>query len=240
MARLCVNINEMCDFLDRDKVVNDLQRFGAEGISVGRIKEQEVRSKNLADSRLQPAASRQQQAASSQQLIIESPLSEDLLSYVSDNHVDTIIITDVFNSCFFEDVIKNIVSNLKKSGINVSALETSHAASMKSESSHAASSELFKTISNLGFDSVTLDCGIYSVEGERVIENYKTAAEIAKNLSLSINASHGLNMKNLRYFVENVPDIDFVIVGHEFVADALYFGLENTVQLYRRCLTCLF
>jgi pyridoxine 5-phosphate synthase len=51
---------------------------------------------------------------------------------------------------------------------------------------------------------------------------------------LGINAGHDLNLDNLRYFAENIPGLLEVSIGHALICDALYFGLENTVQLYRR------
>ena len=53
----------------------------------------------------------------------------------------------------------------------------------------------------------------------------------------AINAGHDLNLENLRYFVERIPWTDEVSIGHALICDALYYGLENTVRLYRRELT---
>lgn len=66
------------------------------------------------------------------------------------------------------------------------------------------------------------------------IEPYLSAATTAKNLGLGINAGHDLDMHNLGYFVKKIPYIDEVSIGHALICDALYLGLQNTIQLYKR------
>ncbi|HZX62442.1 MAG TPA: pyridoxine 5'-phosphate synthase, partial [Bacteroidales bacterium] len=61
-----------------------------------------------------------------------------------------------------------------------------------------------------------------------------TAALLARDLGLGLNAGHDLNLENLHYFYKNIPDLMEVSIGHALVCDALYFGLENTIQLYLR------
>ena len=65
---------------------------------------------------------------------------------------------------------------------------------------------------------------------------YVAAAEEARRQGLGLNAGHDLNLENLRYFAERIPWLDEVSIGHALICDALYYGLENTVALYRRCL----
>jgi len=69
------------------------------------------------------------------------------------------------------------------------------------------------------------------------IAPYVAAAETAKALGLGINAGHDLDLENLHYLIQQIPFIDEVSIGHALVCDALYLGLENTIQLYRRQLT---
>ncbi len=63
---------------------------------------------------------------------------------------------------------------------------------------------------------------------------YKNAALRARELGLGLNAGHDLDLQNLRYFHQEIPWLDEVSIGHALIADALYLGLENTVQLYKR------
>lgn len=74
----------------------------------------------------------------------------------------------------------------------------------------------------------------YSTNREEAIAPYVTAAAEAHALGLGINAGHDLNLENLHYFVERIPYVDEVSIGHALISDALYYGLENTVQLYLR------
>ena len=59
-------------------------------------------------------------------------------------------------------------------------------------------------------------------------------AKVVKDLGLGLNAGHDLNLQNLRYFHQQIPWLDEVSIGHALISDALYFGLENVVNLYRR------
>ncbi|MBR3854229.1 MAG: pyridoxine 5'-phosphate synthase [Tidjanibacter sp.] len=74
----------------------------------------------------------------------------------------------------------------------------------------------------------------YEHDREAAIAPYVAAAEEAHRLGLGLNAGHDLNLDNLRYFVERIPYVDEVSIGHALISDALYYGLENTVQLYLR------
>ncbi len=90
-----------------------------------------------------------------------------------------------------------------------------------------------------GTDRVELYTESYaklSESGDRgkAIEPYIKAAIKARELGLGINAGHDLDLQNLGYFARNIPGLQEVSIGHALVCDALYLGLENTVQLYKR------
>jgi pyridoxine 5-phosphate synthase len=69
---------------------------------------------------------------------------------------------------------------------------------------------------------------------QQAIASYVIAARKAKELGLGLNAGHDLDMKNLKYFKENIPWLDEVSIGHALICDAIYLGLENVIQLYKR------
>jgi pyridoxine 5-phosphate synthase len=69
------------------------------------------------------------------------------------------------------------------------------------------------------------------------LKPYVDAAAKAKELGLGINAGHDLDLQNLKFLKQNIPWLDEVSIGHALVCDAIYFGLENAVQLYKRQLT---
>ena len=74
----------------------------------------------------------------------------------------------------------------------------------------------------------------YEADREHAIAPYVAAAEKARECGLGLNAGHDLSLANLRYFVERIPWCDEASIGHALISDALYYGLENTVQMYRR------
>ncbi len=69
---------------------------------------------------------------------------------------------------------------------------------------------------------------------QSAIQEYILAAKKANELNLGINAGHDLDLTNLKYFAQNIPELLEVSIGHALISDALYFGLENAVQLYKR------
>lgn len=74
----------------------------------------------------------------------------------------------------------------------------------------------------------------YDADRERAVAPYLAAAEEARRLGLGLNAGHDLNLENLRWFAARIPWLDEVSIGHALVCDALRFGMENAVALYRR------
>lgn len=76
----------------------------------------------------------------------------------------------------------------------------------------------------------------YSTSPEFAVAPFSRAAETALHLGLGLNAGHDLNLENLKWFAEKVPNLLEVSIGHALISDALYLGLENTIQLYQRCL----
>ncbi|NDC30663.1 MAG: pyridoxine 5'-phosphate synthase, partial [Bacteroidetes bacterium] len=74
----------------------------------------------------------------------------------------------------------------------------------------------------------------YNIDKRAAIHNFVLAANHAQQLGLGINAGHDLSLENLKYFKQNIPQLLEVSIGHALVCDALYYGLENTIQLYKR------
>ena len=98
--------------------------------------------------------------------------------------------------------------------------------------------EMIFSAAQLGADRVELYTEAYAREysagPDKALAPYLRAAEAARDASLGLNAGHDLNLENLKYFHENITWLDEVSIGHALISDALYYGLENTVQLYRR------
>jgi pyridoxine 5-phosphate synthase len=74
----------------------------------------------------------------------------------------------------------------------------------------------------------------YLKDKAKAIAPYIAAAKKANELNLGLNAGHDLDLNNLKYFAQNIPQLLEVSIGHALISDALYFGLENTIQLYLR------
>lgn len=77
---------------------------------------------------------------------------------------------------------------------------------------------------------------LYPAGREAAVAPFVAAAEEARRQGLGLNAGHDLSLENLCYYLERIPWTDEVSIGHALISDALYYGLENTVQLYRRAL----
>jgi pyridoxine 5-phosphate synthase len=74
----------------------------------------------------------------------------------------------------------------------------------------------------------------FEIDKQAAIQPYIEAAQLANQLGLGINAGHDLNLRNLSFFAKHIPNLLEVSIGHALISDAIYFGLENTIQLYLR------
>lgn len=87
-----------------------------------------------------------------------------------------------------------------------------------------------------GVDRIELYTGPFAEEfpldATKSISSYIDAANLATSLGLGVNAGHDLSLENLKFFKENIPQLAEVSIGHALISDALYFGLENTIQRY--------
>lgn len=97
-------------------------------------------------------------------------------------------------------------------------------------------------ISELGADRIELYTGPYAEgfehgNGNKEVLPYIEACDKAISCGLGINAGHDLNLKNLSFFKQSLTKLDEVSIGHALISDALYYGIENTIMLYKRCLS---
>jgi pyridoxine 5-phosphate synthase len=74
----------------------------------------------------------------------------------------------------------------------------------------------------------------FPADPEKAIASYVLAAKFADEIGIGINAGHDLSLQNLKFFSDRIPSLLEVSIGHALISDSLYFGLENTVQLYLR------
>lgn len=125
------------------------------------------------------------------------------------------------------DLLKNLAVTFKSEGIRSAIFVDTNLQNIE----YAAKS---------GVDRIELYTGPfaenYEADPQKAISDYVKAAELANELGLEINAGHDLSLDNLRFFQENIPALKEVSIGHALISDALYLGLENTVQMYLRLL----
>ena len=123
------------------------------------------------------------------------------------------------------DYLKNIISVFKNEGIRVSIFVD-------------PVEELVAAAADTGTDRIELYTEYYAkhykIDNYKAIEDYIRAAEKAKTMGLGINAGHDLDLNNLKFFADSIPDLLEVSIGHALISDALYYGLENVIQLYKR------
>lgn len=88
-----------------------------------------------------------------------------------------------------------------------------------------------------GVDRIELYTGPYAEDYPKnpaeAVKAYVAAAQMAKDLGMEINAGHDLSLENLKFFKQSLVQLDEVSIGHALISDALYFGLENTIQRYK-------
>ncbi len=77
---------------------------------------------------------------------------------------------------------------------------------------------------------------LYPIDRNKAIESFVRAAKVAENLEIDVNAGHDLSLENLNFMYHKIPNLKEVSIGHALIADALYLGLETTIQKYLDCL----
>lgn len=235
MARLSVNINKIAtlrnsrggDNPNLVQVAKDCERFGAEGITVHpRPDERHIRYQDVFDLKKIVTTEFNIEGNCQEQKFIDLVLASqpeqvtlvpDVLGQITSNHGwDTIA-----NQQYLKDIIKVF----KDAGIRVSIFVDPIIA-------------MVQAAATTGTDRIELYTEAYAhhftTNKEEAIAPYVKAAETAHQLGLGINAGHDLDLQNLQYFAQNIPALDEVSIGHALISDALYYGLENTIQMYLR------
>ena len=234
MAKLSVNINKIATLRnarggnvpDVLLMAVDCQRFGAEGITVHpRPDERHIRYSDTKN--LKPLIVTEFN-------IEGNPIPEfvDLVLDICPTQVT--LVPDAIGQitsnagwdvCKHKDFLKNIISIFKEKGIRTSIFVDTDLENI----CHAA---------DTGTDRIELYTEPYATNfetnKEAAIAPFVAAANKAAEFGLGINAGHDLNLKNLNFFQKNIPNLLEVSIGHALISDALYFGIENTIQLYLR------
>lgn len=237
MTKLSVNINKIAtlrnsrggNLPDVVRTALDCERFGAQGITVHpRPDERHIRYQDVLD--LKPAISTEfniegypdkrfleiiEKVRPAQATLVPDPPNV----ITSNAGWDTITHHD-----FLTDVIKQI----KALGVRVSVF-VDPVEKMVEGAARATADRIELFTENYAKQ--------YVMDKEAAIKPYKLAAIEAQKLGLGLNAGHDLSLENLEYLKRNIPFLDEVSIGHALICDALYYGLENTIQMYLRKLS---
>lgn len=238
MTKLSVNINKLATLRnsrggnnpDLLKAAKDIERFGADGITVHpRPDERHIRYTDVADLKKILTTEFNIEGNCTEQKFVELVLAHkpaqvtlvpDALGQITSNHG--------WNTVEHKDYLCGMIAVFKNAGIRVSIFVDPVV-------------EMVEGAKATGTDRIELYTEGYATgyangEKEKAIAPYIAAAQKANELGLGVNAGHDLDLHNLKYFAQHIPGLLEVSIGHALVCDAIYLGLENTVQLYKRCL----
>lgn len=234
MTKLSVNINKIATLRnarggnvpDVIRVARDIERFGAQGITVHpRPDERHIRKSDVY----------QLKKIITTEFNIEGYPSKDFLLMISEIRPTQVTLVpdppDVLTSNAGWDTVKNknflknIMDELKSYNVRTSLFID-------------PDEKMIEHAYDTGADRIELYteefAKNYHTDRDSAIQPYIRASKKANELNLGINAGHDLNFDNLKYFKENIPGLLEVSIGHALISDSLYYGLENTVQLYLR------
>jgi len=233
-TRLSVNINKVATLRnarggnnpDVLKFAVDCERFGAEGITVhprpdGRhIKYEDVRG-------LKPLVKTE--------FNIEGYPDRSFLDLIAEikphqatlvpDPPDTLTSNAGWDTSKHFDFLKEVVAEIQSHGVRVSIFI------------EPDKDKIYKT-ADLGADRIELYTEPYAIlfpkDPIHAVHNFVEGAIWAQNAHLGVNAGHDLNLENLAYFAQHVPHLKEVSIGHALISDALYFGVHNTIEMYKR------
>jgi pyridoxine 5-phosphate synthase len=234
MTRLSVNINKIATIRnarggnvpDVLKAAIDCQRFGAEGITVHpRPDERHIRYRDVRDIRPIITTEYNIEGYPSRQFL-------DLVKEVLPHQVtlvpdppDTLTSNQGWDTRKHQGFLKEVIAEMKEAGIRTSIFV-------------GTDTKLIEKAATTGTDRIELYTEPYAVnfqtDRETAVKPFVIAAKAASMAGLGINAGHDLNLHNLKYLRDNIPGLLEVSIGHALISDALYYGLENTIQMYLR------
>jgi pyridoxine 5-phosphate synthase len=235
MVKLSININKFATLRnsrggnnpDVVKAAIDAQRFGADGVTVHpRPDERHIRYNDVREIKKVITTEFNIEGNCQEQkfidLVLETKphqvtLVPDVLGQITSNHG--------WNTVANKDYLVDIIKVFKNAGIRTSIFVD-------------PAIEMIEGAALTGTDRIELYTQAYAeayrADKHAAIREYVYAAEVAVKNGLGINAGHDLDFDNLKFFAENIPGLQEVSIGHALIADALYLGYENTIQLYKR------
>lgn len=234
MTKLSVNVNKFATIRnarggnnpDLVQVAKDCERFGAQGITVHpRPDERHITTRDVYDL----------SEIVTTEFNIEGYPDERYLKIIEDvKPAQATLVPDPpevltsnagWDTITHADFLKDTIQRIKEAGVRVSIFID-------------PVPERIEGAAKVGTDRIELYTEAfatgYASDREAAVRPYANTGKLAKDLGLGLNAGHDLDLQNLRYLKEQLPFLDEVSIGHALVCDALYLGLENTIQMYRR------
>ncbi len=236
MTKLSVNINKIATIRNARggntpnvvQLAIDCERFGADGITVHpRPDERHITTKDVYDlSKIVKTEFNIEGYPDARYINLIKELKPAQATMVPDPpHVLTS--NAGWDTKLHQSLLTDLVQQFKEMGVRTSIFIDTNLENI----GYAA-----KT----GVDRIELYTGPFAedfeVNQEKAISEYIKAANLASELGLEINAGHDLSLDNLKFFKSNIPKLAEVSIGHALISDALYFGLENTIQRYKMLL----
>ena len=234
MTRLSVNINKIAtlrnarggNIPDVVKAARDCERFGAQGITVHpRPDERHIRYQDVLD--LSPVVTTE----------------FNIEGYPNRKFIDLVVKVKPAQVTLVPDPPNALTSNagwntIKHANLLRDVVAEFHNAGIRTSLFIETDPEMIFRAADTGTDRVELYTEPYAAQyptnREAAVAPFVKAAEAAREAGLGLNAGHDLSLENLRYFAQHVPHLLEVSIGHALISDALYYGLENTIQLYLR------
>ena len=234
MTRLSVNINKIATLRNARggntpnvlQSAIDCQNYGADGITVHpRPDERHIRYQDVRDIKPEITTEFNIEGYPSRSFL-------DLVNEIKPNQVtlvpdppDALTSSEGWDTVKHEKYLIEVITELQNNGIRTSIFVSTNL-------------KLIENAAKTGTDRVELYtepfASQYAAGKEEAIAPFIEAARKAHEVGLGLNAGHDLSLENLKYFNENIPHVLEVSIGHALISDALYYGLENTIQMYKR------
>lgn len=232
MTKLSVNINKIATLRNARggnapnllKVAADIESFGAQGITVHpRPDERHIRYQDARDLTKIVTTEYNIEGNPNEkfiELVLETKPTQ--VTLVPDA-IDAITSNAGWDTITHKDFLTDVISTFKQNGIRTSIFVD-------------ANSTMIQGAAETGTDRIELYTESYAKSfeaGDKTgIKPFIEAAKTANRLNLGINAGHDLNLDNIKYFKDNIPNLLEVSIGHALICESLYFGLDNVVNMY--------
>ena len=234
MTRLSVNINKIATLRnarggnnpDVIKVAQDCERFGAQGITVHpRPDERHIKYNDVLQlKKVVKTEFNIEGYPDARYLKLIKEISPEQATLVPDP--PAVLTSNAgWNAIAHREFLKDTIAQLKESAGRVSLFVE-------------ASPKMVEAVAETGSDRIELYtepyASAYASNREKAVANFIEAAKVARDANLGVNAGHDLDLNNLRFLKTSIPWLEEVSIGHALISDAIYYGLENTIQLYLR------